>query len=114
MPRVDMVAPGVVEVVADEALINSVQDFLDLVANSEATSFVLHEQSIAPGFFDLRTGLAGEILQKVSTYGLRVAIVGDFAKYPSKSLQAFIVESNRGRQVFFVESRSAALAALRR
>ncbi|MCK7528774.1 MAG: DUF4180 domain-containing protein [Ignavibacteriales bacterium] len=29
-------------------------------------------------FFDLKTGIAGEILQKFSTYNVRLAILGDF------------------------------------
>jgi hypothetical protein len=32
----------------------------------------------------LKTGLAGEILQKFSTYNMRLGIVGDFSAYTSK------------------------------
>lgn len=30
-----------------------------------------------------------------------LAVIGDFDKYPRQCLQAFVRESNRGRQVFF-------------
>jgi len=41
-------------------------------------------------------------LQKFSTYNGRLAIIGDFSKYDSKSLKDFIFESNKGRRVNFV------------
>lgn len=56
------------------------------------------------GFFDLRTGVAGEMLQMCVTYGTRVTFVGaipdDVAG--SKALRDFIHESNQGRSVWFV------------
>jgi len=36
---------------------------------------MLTEHDLAPEFFDLRTGLAGELFQKFINYNLRVAIV---------------------------------------
>jgi hypothetical protein len=35
-------------------------------------------------------------------YGCKLAIVGEFDKYASNSLNAFILECNRGHQLFFV------------
>ncbi|WP_417308538.1 DUF4180 domain-containing protein [Devosia sp.] len=67
---------------------------------------------LAPEFFQLSTGLAGALLQKLVTYGLRVAIVGDCSEMAdqSQALTSFIAESNRGAQVWFVAD-DAALAA---
>jgi hypothetical protein len=56
--------------------------------------------------------MAGEILQKFSTYRVRLAVVGDISKYTSKSLAQFIFESNNDRQVNFVNSTTEALARL--
>jgi len=55
-------------------------------------------------FFQLRNGIAGEILQKFVTYHLRIAIVGDIASLSaaSKALHDFVVECNRGSDVCFV------------
>ena len=94
----------IVEVNADEVILSDVQDALDLMADAVfrgANSVVIHERNITPDFFDLRTGLAGEILQKFVNYNVRLAIIGDFSKYPSKSLQAFIIECNRGNHFLF-------------
>jgi hypothetical protein len=48
----------------------------------------------------------------MSTYYIKLAIVGDFSGYTSKSLKAFIYESNRGKQTFFVASEEEAMKAL--
>jgi len=44
---------------------------------------------------------------------MKLAIVGDFSKYQSKSLQEFIGESNRGNRVFFVSNIEEAILKLR-
>jgi hypothetical protein len=36
---------------------------------------LIDEKQLGAGFFDLRTGLAGEVLQKFTNYRLRLAIV---------------------------------------
>lgn len=61
-------------------------------------------ERLGPGFLQLSTRIAGEVLQKFINYGLRVAIVGDIAEplAASKALQHFVRESNRGRHVWFV------------
>lgn len=60
------------------------------------------QKSTLPGaFFDLTTRIAGDVLQKVSTYSFRLAIVGNFSKYTSKSLNDLIMESNKAGRVLF-------------
>lgn len=103
------------EVTSDTMLINNAADGLDLLGNlyyHDVAAIVLYEQHITPEFFDLKTGIAGEILQKFSNYRMRLAIVGDFSKYTSKSIHDFIYESNKGRQINFVGSQSEALNVL--
>lgn len=85
--------------------ITSADDVLDLIMNSRyqgAHGLIIHAESLVPDFFDLKSGLAGEILQKFSTYDLRLAIIGDFREVASGSLRAFIVESNKTGRVIFV------------
>ncbi len=55
-------------------------------------------------FFQLRSGVAGEIVQKFANYKMLVAIVGDISRYvgESKSLRDFVREANRGDQLWFV------------
>ena len=106
----------IAEVTADSAIVRTPNDALEILMNlsyeHQATKVLLHQKNIAPEFFDLKTRLAGEILQKVVNYRMQVAIVGDFSGVTSESLRAFIVECNRGRDVFFVESVEEAKKAL--
>lgn len=94
----------------------NVQDALDLMStvNYEAGAHkaVLFKDQMPPDFFNLKSGIAGEILQKYTNYQFQIAIVGDYSKYKSKSLQDFIRESNKGNQVFFVPDLVHALEAL--
>ena len=67
-----------------------------------------------PDFFDLRTGLAGAVLQKLVNYHLRVAIVGDVTREvaASKAFADFVTESNRGGHVWFVRDEAELEARL--
>ena len=106
----------IAEVVSAEVVLSTPQDALDLMSEArysyQASRLILHQENISPEFFDLRTRVAGEILLKFSNYQIRLAIIGDFEKYPSQSLQAFIRESNQGNQVFFVPDLETAIAKL--
>ena len=105
----------IAEIKSDEIVIKTPQDALDIMADAsyyEARSLIIREKNLSPEFFDLRTRIAGEIIQKFSNYIVKIAIIGDFEKYKSESLKAFIRESNRGRQIFFVPDREIAIAKL--
>lgn len=103
------------EIRSEEQFINNVQDVLDLFGELYGQYYdgiILYERNITPDFFDLQTKLAGEILQKFSNYRIRLVIVGDWSKYTSRSLEAFICESNRGKTVNFSSSPTEALKLL--
>jgi hypothetical protein len=88
-------------------VIHEVQDALDMMAEAryrDCDSIILKEEHLDPSFFDLKSGMAGEILQKFSNYRASLAIVGDFTKYTSKSLRDFIRESNKFKRINFVRS----------
>ena len=46
-----------------------------LNAGMERGGLLLDEAQLGPGFFDLATGLAGEVFQKFTNYRVRLAIV---------------------------------------
>ena len=105
----------IAEVISEIYIINEIEDGLDLLGNLYYQGFdkiIVHENSITPDFFDLKSGIAGEILQKFSTYHVSLAIVGDFSKYTSKSLNDFIFESNKGRHINFVSKCTDAIKIL--
>ncbi|MCM3783507.1 DUF4180 domain-containing protein [Neobacillus mesonae] len=98
--------------------IEDVQSALDLMATVKYETgcdrIVLNKGAITETFFDLKTRLAGEIMQKFVTYQTALAIVGDFSVYDSKSLKDFIYESNKGRHIFFLETDQQAIDKLSR
>ena len=103
----------IAEVMTDEILVNTSDDALQLLGDLYYSGFdviVLHQQNIVPDFFDLKTGMAGEILQKFSNYRMRLFIIGEFTSVSSKSLTDFIRESNKGKLVHFSESIADALS----
>ena len=94
----------VAEIIADKIILTSTEDGLELLGNLYYQGFdkiIIHEKNITPEFFDLKTKIAGNILQKFAQYQMPLIIVGDFSKYKSKSLNDFIFESNKGSQVNF-------------
>lgn len=100
-------------VIADNNLVvNDAQQFLEMLMNLPSDRLILHERNIHSDFFELRTGLAGEILQKVVNYACRLGIVGDFSKYQSVALRDFIYESNKGNVVVFAASVDEAVQRL--
>ncbi len=106
---------NIAEIISDEIIIKVTQDALNLMAECAyqgSSKIILHEKNILSHFFDLKTGIAGEILQKFSTYDVQLAIIGDYSKYSSKSLKDFIFESNKYGRINFVNSADEAYERL--
>ncbi len=94
-------------VVSETVIIRELQDAVDIMAEGNyqgAAGIIMNEKNFSNEFFDLSTGVAGEILQKFSTYRMKLSIVGDFSKFKRKSLSSFISESNRYGHTTFVSS----------
>lgn len=105
----------IAELVSQEMLINNYEDALQLIVDLYYQDFdrmIIHEKNITPAFFDLKTGIAGDVLQKFSNYKMRLAIIGEFPKYPGQAIKDFIYESNKGRQVNFLDSLESAIEKL--
>jgi hypothetical protein len=94
-------------------IIQETGDILDLLAEigqNDCDYLIIYKYNLTEDFFDLKTKIAGEVLQKISNYRCRLAIIGDFSGYTSKSLNDFIRECNRGRMVAFCDDLESALA----
>ena len=101
----------IAEIVPNKILLN-IDEWVDILGNLYYEGFdgvIINERSIAPSFFELKSKIAGEVLQKFSNYNIRLTVVGNFIDLPSKSLTDFIYESNKGRHINFVDSTSEAL-----
>lgn len=101
---------------SSETLITDVQSSLDFIGTvryeTDCDRTIINKSAICEDFFDLKTRLAGEVLQKFINYQMKIAIVGDFSMYSSKSLRDFIYESNRGKHIFFLSSEKEAIEKL--
>jgi hypothetical protein len=105
----------VAEITDDSFIISGTQDLLDIMGDlyeKNCSRVIIREKNLSPDFFKLHTGLAGDILQKFSNYSMKLAVIGDFAKYKSKNLQDFFRESNKGNRIFFVGDPESALSRL--
>ncbi|MCU5707391.1 DUF4180 domain-containing protein [Bacillus wiedmannii] len=100
----------------EKLLISDVQTALDLMATVQyevdAKHIIIHKSLISEDFFDLKTRLAGDILQKFINYRVKIAIVGDFSMYTSKSLKGFIYECNKGKDIFYLATEQQAIEKL--
>ena len=101
---------------SDEKVIVDVQSALDLVMTVKyetgVSRIVMDKNLVCEDFFILRTGVAGEILQKFINYRVKAAIYGDYSRYTSKPLRDFIYESNNGHDFFFVSTKEEAVQKL--
>ncbi|MEB5993419.1 DUF4180 domain-containing protein [Serratia ureilytica] len=85
---------------------NDVSLFIAPAFEHEAGMIALPVSRLDAAFFQLRSGIAGAVLQKFINYRLRVALLGDITPWlaQSNALQDFVREANRGEQVWFLSS----------
>ncbi len=101
---------GVFECAAEGDPIRTEEDALILIGAAmehDARFVVIPVARLAPEFFDLRTGVAGALVQKFVNYHLRLAVLGDVSGHTARSraFADFVMESNRGRTAWFLADR---------
>ena len=97
---------------ADGPPIASERDAADILSETFSAAVglvVIPTARLSPAFLDLKTRLAGEVLQKFVNYERQVVILGDIAEAvaASDALRDFVRESNRGRSVWFAPDLAA-------
>lgn len=101
---------------SEDVIINNAQDALDLMVmvryDYDCDKIVINKKNITEDFFDLKNGIAGEIMQKHINYEMALAIVGEFEQYNSKSLKSLIYESNKGNKIIFKSTEEDAVESL--
>jgi hypothetical protein len=94
--------------------IESAQDVLSALEACFGTAgLVLAERDLGPKFFDLRSGLAGELFQKFTNYRLRVAVVLPDPKAQGERFSELAHEHTSHQLIRFVGSTDEAVAWLR-
>lgn len=101
---------------SNEVIIKDVSSAIDFIMSiqyeTNCNKIALNKEAVSEDFFILSTGLAGEILQKFINYQTKFAIYGDYSKYTSKPLKDFIYESNKGKDIFFINNEEDAIKML--
>lgn len=98
---------GILRIPADGPPLARAQDAVDLIGDAWSTgssTVAIPVARLDAAFFDLRSGLLGEVTQKFAQYRIRVAVVGDIAAplAGSRAFTDYVRETNAGDQVWFV------------
>lgn len=78
--------------------------FLSDTWAQDATLAVIPVSRLGDDFLDLKTRIAGEVIQKFVNYQIHLTILGDISAWAdtSKPLRDFVYETNRGRSLWFI------------
>lgn len=87
--------------------ISSENDAIELIGEALGTGVewvVVPVERLTGDFFELKTRVAGGIVQKFVNYRRRLVILGDVSPYTStsRSFNDFVFESNRGKHIWFL------------
>lgn len=79
-------------------------DFLAEAWAQEADMLAIPSERLGEDFFDLRSGLAGEVGQKFANYRMPLVVIGDLTRWAaqSRALRDYIREANAGSGLWFV------------
>lgn len=75
---------------------------------SGGRALLLDHGALPAAFFDLSTGVAGDLVQRLVLYDIRMAAVVPDLTAHSVSFQHFVLEANRGGQYRFFPTREEA------
>lgn len=89
-------------------------DVLGLAFSEDANVVVVPAEHVAPDFFTLSTRVAGDVVRKFAMYRIRLVVLGDITAHlaASDAFRAFVHETNRGRDIWFVPDEEALAAKL--
>jgi hypothetical protein len=113
---VDGGAEPIVEGRRESELVGTVREtnrLIEICAEAQTDALLLYPANLPPAFFDLSSREAGEMLQKLRQYGLRLAVVCESGsvRFSSRFGEALAEERDRGWFGVF-ETRADAVAWL--
>lgn len=102
------------ELPATGPILTSPSDLLSEAFSAGAHTLVVPTTRLPAEFFQLRTGLAGEIMQKFVNYNRRLIVLGDISSLTaaSKPLHDLVYEMNQGTSIWFLATREELEARL--
>jgi hypothetical protein len=98
---------GIIRLPLDGPPLATGQDALDAIGEawgSDASAIVVPVERFDPRFFELRTGVLGELTQKFVNYRIRLVVLGDVSTHTeaSDAFRDYVRETNAGDQVWFL------------
>lgn len=90
-----------IECISDQRIILSEQEAFDLIGicgEQDTNLLMLHSGNLPEAFFDLKTGLAGAVLQKFVNYQIKAAVILPLERVNQGRFREFALEANRGNQ----------------
>lgn len=93
---------------------STVLDLIGQCAEEEADIILLNETNFTEDFFDLRYGLAGKVLLKLSNYRVRAAAIIPPEKVGKGRFYEMVLETNRRNDFRVFPNREDALAWISR
>lgn len=94
-----------------DGFIDSEDSILEILSEGyhyDTNRFLFHQNHFSPELFDLKTGLAGAIFQKLAVYRIRAVVIIDPSKPKNDRFNQFMTECNQGDQLRFFIDRDAA------
>lgn len=88
-----------IECISMEIPLSAERDALDLISlciENNTGSLIIHEEALSEDFFNLRTGLAGAILQKFMNYHIKAAVIIVSEEKISGRFREMVIETNKG------------------
>ncbi|MDF2988188.1 MAG: hypothetical protein K0R50_3698 [Eubacterium sp.] len=88
-----------IEILSSQSPLNSEQDALDLIAlcwELDTHQLMLHGEVLSGDFSNLRTGIAGGMLQKFINYSIRVAAIIPTEVANAGRFREMVLETNKG------------------
>ena len=87
-------------------------DFLAEAWGREVDMLAIPVTRLGEDFFDLRSGLAGEVGQKFANYRMPLVIIGDLTQWTatSRAFRDYVREANDGSSLWFVSDQAELIA----
>lgn len=90
-----------IECTSAETSLRTEQDALDLITaclENNTHRLLLHAEALSDDFFKLKTGLAGQVLQKFINYHVKVAVIITSELKISERFKELVGETNKGNE----------------
>lgn len=100
-----------IELISSPTPLSTEQDAVDLVAlcrEHDIDYLMLHGEALSEDFFNLRTGVAGRMMQKFITYSLKTGVIIPDTSVNKGRFKEMVTESNRSNQFGVFETREDA------